>query len=167
MRRRGSHIFSRQSAYRRQLVQGVLLPNYFGPALRRWPVRVYVGIANIVNKYFLSFAQSLHWIAWRVPFCPQSLQPFQLFIHPHAIIRKSRDSVVGWLRDGWPRGREFSVLHVVQTGSEIHPTYPMGTGGALPVLKQQGLETDHSPPASAEVKKIWIYTSTPPYAFMV
>jgi hypothetical protein len=23
-----------------------------------------------------------------------------------------------------------------------------------------------SPPASAEVKKIWIYTSTPPYAFM-
>jgi hypothetical protein len=27
-------------------------------------------------------------------------------------------------------------------------------------------EADHSPPASAEVKKIWIYTSTPPYAFM-
>jgi hypothetical protein len=27
-------------------------------------------------------------------------------------------------------------------------------------------EADHSPLASAEVKKIWIYTSTPPYAFM-
>jgi hypothetical protein len=27
-------------------------------------------------------------------------------------------------------------------------------------------EADHSHPASAEVKKIWIYTSTPPYAFM-
>jgi hypothetical protein len=27
-------------------------------------------------------------------------------------------------------------------------------------------EADHSPPASAEVKKMWIYTSTPPYAFM-
>jgi hypothetical protein len=27
-------------------------------------------------------------------------------------------------------------------------------------------EADHSPPASAEIKKIWIYTSTPPYAFM-
>jgi hypothetical protein len=25
---------------------------------------------------------------------------------------------------------------------------------------------DHSPPASAEVKKMWIYTSTPPYAFV-
>jgi hypothetical protein len=24
----------------------------------------------------------------------------------------------------------------------------------------------HSPPASAEVKKTWIYTSSPPYAFM-
>jgi hypothetical protein len=25
---------------------------------------------------------------------------------------------------------------------------------------------DHSPAASAEVKKTWIYTSTPPFAFM-
>jgi hypothetical protein len=29
-----------------------------------------------------------------------------------------------------------------------------------------GCEVDHSPPTSAEVKKMWIYTSTPPYAFM-
>jgi hypothetical protein len=33
-------------------------------------------------------------------------------------------------------------------------------------VKQPGREANHSPPASAEVKKIWIYTSTPPYAFM-
>jgi hypothetical protein len=33
-------------------------------------------------------------------------------------------------------------------------------------VKGLGLEADHSPPASAEVKKMWIYTSTPPYAFM-
>jgi hypothetical protein len=26
----------------------------------------------------------------------------------------------------------------------------------------QGREADHSPPTSAEVKKMWIYTSTPP-----
>jgi hypothetical protein len=25
---------------------------------------------------------------------------------------------------------------------------------------------NHSPPTSAEVKKMWIYTSTPPYDFM-
>jgi hypothetical protein len=28
---------------------------------------------------------------------------------------------------------------------------------------RQGRETDHSPPTSAEVKKMWIYTSTPLY----
>jgi hypothetical protein len=33
-------------------------------------------------------------------------------------------------------------------------------------LKRQGREADHSPPTSAEVKKTWIYTYTPPYAFM-
>jgi hypothetical protein len=36
----------------------------------------------------------------------------------------------------------------------------------LPGVKRQGRETDHSPPTSAEVKKMWIYTSTPPYVFM-
>jgi hypothetical protein len=30
----------------------------------------------------------------------------------------------------------------------------------------QGREAGHSPPTSAEVKKMWIYTSTSPYAFM-
>jgi hypothetical protein len=34
-----------------------------------------------------------------------------------------------------------------------------------PGVKRPGREADHSPPASADVKKIWIYTSTPPYAF--
>jgi hypothetical protein len=33
-------------------------------------------------------------------------------------------------------------------------------------VKQPGRETDHSPPTSAEVKKMWIYTPNPPYAFM-
>jgi hypothetical protein len=28
-------------------------------------------------------------------------------------------------------------------------------------------EAEHSPPTNAEVKKMWICTSTPPYAFMV
>jgi hypothetical protein len=42
-----------------------------------------------------------------------------------------------------------------------------GYRGALsPGVKRQGREADHSPPASAEVKKMWIYISNPPYAFM-
>jgi hypothetical protein len=35
-----------------------------------------------------------------------------------------------------------------------------------PGVKRPGCEADLSPPASAEVKKIWICTSTPLYAFM-
>jgi hypothetical protein len=33
-------------------------------------------------------------------------------------------------------------------------------------VKRSGHEADHSPPGSANVKKMWIYKSTPPYAFM-
>jgi hypothetical protein len=42
----------------------------------------------------------------------------------------------------------------------------MGVGGSFPGIKQQGLEADRSPSTSAEVKKMWIYTSTPLYVFM-
>jgi hypothetical protein len=59
-------------------------------------------------------------------------------------------------------------LNIVQTCSGAYlASYPMGTGSPSPGVKQQGRETDHSPPATAAVKKTWIYTPTPPYAFMV
>jgi hypothetical protein len=91
----------------------------------------------------------------------------------------SRDSAVG-IATGYgldvPRevgvqvpvgSKIFSLLHLVQTGFEVHPaSYPMGTGGTFPGIKRPGREADHSPPASAEVKKMWIYTSTPTYSFM-
>jgi hypothetical protein len=35
-----------------------------------------------------------------------------------------------------------------------------------PGVKRPGREADYSPPTSAEVKKTWIYTSTPLYVFM-
>jgi hypothetical protein len=35
-----------------------------------------------------------------------------------------------------------------------------------PGVKQSGREADHSFPASAKGKKMWIYTSTPPHVFM-
>jgi hypothetical protein len=43
-------------------------------------------------------------------------------------------------------GEEFFLLHihVVQTGSGIHPiSYPMGTGVLSPGVKRSGLEADH------------------------
>jgi hypothetical protein len=63
--------------------------------------------------------------------------------------------------------KKFSLLHIVQTGFGVHPTsYKMGTGGSFSEVKRQGREADHSPPTGAEVKKMWIYTSTPLYVFM-
>jgi hypothetical protein len=90
---------------------------------------------------------------------------------------RSQDSVVG-IATGYGLddrgigvrvvvGQEFSLLYVVQTGSGIHPTsYPMVPGALSPGVKRPGCEADLSPPNSAEVKNMWIYTSTPPYAFM-
>jgi hypothetical protein len=39
---------------------------------------------------------------------------------------------------------------------------PNGYGALSPGVKRPGCEADHSLPASAKVKKMWIYTSTPP-----
>jgi hypothetical protein len=61
-------------------------------------------------------------------------------------------------------GQGYSVL---QIGSWVHPTsYPMGTGALSLGVKRPGREVGRSLPTSAEVKKMCIYTSTPPYAFM-
>jgi hypothetical protein len=58
--------------------------------------------------------------------------------------------------------KEFSFLQIVETGSEVHLTsYPLGTGALSLGVKRPGCEVDRSPPTSAEVKKMWIYTSTP------
>jgi hypothetical protein len=65
------------------------------------------------------------------------------------------------------KGQEFSLFHVVQTGFWVHSAfYPMGTGALFQGIKRPGREADHSPPTSAETKKTWIYTSTPPDVFM-
>jgi hypothetical protein len=65
-----------------------------------------------------------------------------------------------------PVGLRIFTHHVVQTGSGVHPTsYPMGTGDSFPGVKRPGREADHTP-TSAEVKKTWVYTSTPLYASM-
>ncbi|PNF15383.1 hypothetical protein B7P43_G01010 [Cryptotermes secundus] len=59
------------------------------------------------------------------------------------------------------------LLHVVHTCSRAHSSsYPMGTGALSLGVKRPGREADHSPPTSVEVKKMWIYTFTPPFAFM-
>jgi hypothetical protein len=66
-----------------------------------------------------------------------------------------------------PVGSIIFLLTFIQTGSVAHPTpYPMGTGPISPRGKHPGREADHSLATSAEAKKMWIYTSTPTFAFM-
>jgi hypothetical protein len=76
-----------------------------------------------------------------------------------------------WLRAGRPRGRSSSPGRVknflFSTSSRpalgpIQPPIQWAPGALSPGVKRQGREDDHSPPTSAEVKKMWIYTSTPP-----
>jgi hypothetical protein len=90
----------------------------------------------------------------------------------------SPDSSVGIATGYGQDDREVGVR--VPVGSRIfssprHPDrlwgpsnllYPMGIGALSPEVKRQGREADHSPPAKAEAKKMWIYTSTLPYVFM-
>jgi hypothetical protein len=40
------------------------------------------------------------------------------------------------------------------------------SGAFSPRVKRPEREADHSPPISAEDNYPWIYTTTPPYAFM-
>jgi hypothetical protein len=82
----------------------------------------------------------------------------------------SRDSAVG-TATGY-RLEDGRVGVRVPVGSRIctSPCRPDRLWGALkllPEVNRMGREADHSPPTGAEVKKMCIYTSTPPYALMV
>jgi hypothetical protein len=80
-----------------------------------------------------------------------------------------------WIRARRPRGRSSSpggvknFLFFTSSRPALGSTQPpiRSVPRVLPLeVKRPGHEADHSPPVSAEVKKTWIYTSTPPYAFM-
>jgi hypothetical protein len=88
----------------------------------------------------------------------------------------SRDNVVG-IATGYglddrgvgvraPVGsRIFSMSSIPALGS-TQPFIQWLLAALSPEVKRPGSEADHSPQVSAEIKKIWIYTSTPPYASM-
>jgi hypothetical protein len=68
------------------------------------------------------------------------------------------------------RGESSSPCRVKNyfLSTSAHPaSYSMGTGSYFPGGKAARSEANHSTPTIAEVIKMWIYTSTPPYTFMV
>jgi hypothetical protein len=80
-----------------------------------------------------------------------------------------------WLRAGRQRarcsrpGRVKNFLLFMSSRPALGSTQPpihWVPGAPSSRVKRPGREADRSPPASAEVKKMWFYTSTPPYAFM-
>jgi hypothetical protein len=98
-------------------------------------------------------------------FCGMVSTEASLSFHYPFRCKESRDSSVGialgyGLDDWGSRVRfqvgagNFSLHHRVQNGSGAHPaSYPVGNRGSFPGVKRPGLEADHSPPSSAEVKE--------------
>jgi hypothetical protein len=70
------------------------------------------------------------------------------------------DQVGGNSSPGKAKNFHFSISSRPALGSTQPPIK------WVPGVKRQWLEADHSPSTSAEVKKMWIYISTPPYVFM-
>jgi hypothetical protein len=72
----------------------------------------------------------------------------------------SRDSVVGIASPNRVKNFLFSKSSRPALRS-TQPPIQWVPGALSPGVKRPGLEVDHSPPASAEFKNMWMYTSTP------
>jgi hypothetical protein len=59
----------------------------------------------------------------------------------------------------------FSTSSRPALGS-TYPPIQWVPGDVSPEVKRPGSDADHSPPASAEFRKMWIYIAIPAYAFM-
>jgi hypothetical protein len=120
---------------------------------------------------------------YRICYSQSTLKPLMF----HASLRQSTtlsrgiwcwDSAVGiatgyGMNDRWGRssspGRVKNFLFSTSSRPALGSTQPpvQWVPEALSsAVKRPGREADHSPPASSEVKKIWIYISTPPYDLM-
>jgi hypothetical protein len=93
------------------------------------------------------------------------------FIYLYFLVRRSRNRAVGITTGYGLDDRGVAVrVPVVSSKPALGPTQPstqwVSNGDFSPSVKLPGREADHSPPASAEIKKTWLYTSTSPYVFM-
>jgi hypothetical protein len=89
--------------------------------------------------------------------------------------RGNRDRAVGIVTGYWLDGQGVGVLspcgvknfHFSMSSrpavGSTQLTIQWVPGALSPGVKRLGREADHSPPTSAELKKMWVYTSTPPF----
>jgi hypothetical protein len=91
------------------------------------------------------------------------------------VLRSRNSAYSDWLRTGRQRGRSSSpgegkkFLFSKSSRPALRSTQPPTqsvSGTFSPEAKRQERESYHSPPNNAEVKKMWIYTPTPLYAFI-
>jgi hypothetical protein len=97
-----------------------------------------------------------------------------MFLHSPATCPRSRDSSVG-IATGYgvnyrgvavlSPGRVKNFLSSKSSRPALWSTHPpiQWVSGLFPGIERPGRQADHSPPTSAEVKKMRAYTSTPPY----
>jgi hypothetical protein len=119
---------------------------------------------------FTFMLQSIGDPMWFISHCHFRLQPIKGLYRAYTV---SRDSIIG-IATSYGLD-DLGVAVRVPVGSRIfsypkssrpaprstHPPIQWVLGDLSLGVKRPGREVDHSPPTSAEVKKMWIYTSTP------
>jgi hypothetical protein len=100
------------------------------------------------------------------------------YLQNHTQIDESRDSSVGIATGYWLNYQGVGYRVPVRQEFSLSPCSPDRLWGLpnplsnvngrtlFPGVKQPVREAVLSPPTSAEVKKTWVYTTTPPYVFM-
>jgi hypothetical protein len=105
-------------------------------------------------------------------FLSHHLSSVQIFSSVPWIALSVQRLATGWTTEGsefLSPSRVKNFLYSTSSRSVLGSTQPptqLVPGALSLVVKRLGGEADHSRPTSAEVKKMWIYTSTPPYAFV-
>jgi hypothetical protein len=122
-------------------------------------------------KFALLPLATLNWVNKTV----QRFARWNLDSTQTSCVNKTHHFKCDWLRARWQRSRSSSpsriktFLFSMSSRPVLGPTQPpiqWVPRDLSPGVKRPGREADHSSLASAEVKKMWIYTFTPPYAFM-
>jgi hypothetical protein len=130
-----------------------------------------VGFRNYEDTHIPPFA---HAPSWHSASLLQHRNNFTLPVLFHQY-RWQRSRYRDWLRAGRPRGRSSSPGRVKNFRFSMSSRPALGStqphlqrvpGALSPGIKRPEREADHSPPTSAEVKKMWICTPTSPYTFM-